>query len=307
MSEQTQNETAALNVADLARALAKAQMAFPSIPKSRTVKVQTKTGGSYTFDYAPLDTILAAVRKPLGENGLCLWQSVNTLDGHDAVVTSLLHESGQEISCTVPIFVMDRTGQAYGSAVTYARRCGVTLILCLAADDDDDGNAADQNVVKSSKFSESRGAKNESPAQEPDTHAGNGAEQEAAKAVAVELQRLVQSMAFTNTDMGDVIKSVYNAKNIAHVPHAQIAEIKKDLAMKAALFPQIRDAVRSLHFDREGFDPYSQKDQVALIDKTHEVLRNKASLDYADKPLRAKASVWQEWLNELRKHEPAAA
>jgi len=65
--------------------------------------------------------------------------------------------------------------------------------------------------------------------------------------------------------------------------------------------------VRSLHFDREGFDPYSQKDQAALIDKTHEVLRNKASLDYADKPLRAKASVWQEWLNELRKHEPAAA
>lgn len=133
----------------------------------------------------------------------------------------------------------------------------------------------------------------------------SNAEREAAKAVGLELQRLAESMGYSASDMGDVVKHVYNARNITLVPHAQIAEMKKDLVLKAALFPQVRDAVFRIHFDREGFEP--DKDMAKLIDKTHEVLADKASLDHDSKPLRAPASAWQAWLAELQQKVEAAA
>lgn len=137
--------------ARIALALAKAQAAFPSIPKDRTVKVKTRTGGEYTFSYAPLDTILACVRQPLAANGLAIIQQVVTdAQGVEQLRTSLLHESGESLHCDVPILVAqgENGAQAYGSAITYARRYGVTTLLCIAADEDDDGNAADGNSAQ---------------------------------------------------------------------------------------------------------------------------------------------------------------
>jgi hypothetical protein len=57
----------------------------------------------------------------------------------------LRHASGETLKNLIPIFVRDDGPQAYGSALTYARRYGVTLLLCISADDDDDGNAAEGN------------------------------------------------------------------------------------------------------------------------------------------------------------------
>ncbi|TXH43918.1 MAG: hypothetical protein E6Q97_33480 [Desulfurellales bacterium] len=201
---------------------------------------------------------------------------------------------------------MDSADKATNKAMSAAYKYAVMQTFAIPTEGDNDADAHTPEVAPRQQY-EARNGNGAHEQQEMPNGGPSPDEREAAKAIAVELQKLVQSMAFDNADMNDVIKTVYNANKIVYVPHAQIAEIKKDLAMKAALFPQIRDAVRSQYFDREGFDADSQKDQAALIDKTHEVLRNKASLDYADKPLRAKASVWQEWLTELRKHEPAAA
>ena len=129
----------------LAAALAKAQSSFPAISRDKEVTVQTKTGGKYTFKYAPLDSILAAVRGPLAENGLTLSQ---LLDGDD-LVTMLLHKDGQTITGRFPLpQVEGSTIQNLGSAITYLRRYSIQAILGIAAEEDDDGNRAAGNMIR---------------------------------------------------------------------------------------------------------------------------------------------------------------
>ncbi len=126
----------------LAIALTKAQMAFPTVTRSKTVRVATKTGGSYTFSYAPLDTILDAVRKPLADNGLAIAQLID----RDSLVTMLMHSSGASIEgrAQLPPFT---DVQGYGSAVTYLRRYAIQALLGIAAEEDDDGNHATGNTA----------------------------------------------------------------------------------------------------------------------------------------------------------------
>jgi hypothetical protein len=125
-------------------ALAKAQGEFPTIPRDRTVRVQMKTGGSYTFAYAPLDTILRVLRPALAGNGLGITQ---TFDG-DRLVTLLVHEGGGTIESALALPRQGANWQEYGSAVTYARRYAITALLGIASEEDDDGNAASGNVAQ---------------------------------------------------------------------------------------------------------------------------------------------------------------
>jgi hypothetical protein len=128
----------------LAAALAKAQAAFPRVTRDKTVTVTTKTGGSYSFKYAPLDSILEATRGPLAENGLTV---VQLIDGHD-LVTSLLHSSGAYLSGRAAL-PQSADIQGLGSAVTYMRRYAIQAMLGIAAEDDDDGNRSVGNTVVS--------------------------------------------------------------------------------------------------------------------------------------------------------------
>lgn len=139
------------DLSKLYEALAKANASFAPIPRSRTVNVRMKNGGFYTFSYAPLDEILSAVRKPLADNGLALMQRVIRAEDKEAVETMLVHQSGQSVGNRVKVLVLDSGPQPYNSALTYSRRAGVTLLLCLAPEDDDDGNAAEGNQVEGSE------------------------------------------------------------------------------------------------------------------------------------------------------------
>jgi hypothetical protein len=137
------------SIKELASALAKARGLFKPIVRDKTVSVTMKSGGKYTFKYAPLESILDATFEALTQNGLSMVQ------GYDAekkqVETVLMHASGEFTSNRVPALVMDNGPQSMGSAITYARRYGVTLILCIAADDDDDGNGAEGNGAEFSQ------------------------------------------------------------------------------------------------------------------------------------------------------------
>lgn len=147
------------NIRELAAALAKAQAAFLPICRDKTVKVKTRTGGEYKFSYAPLESIMAAIKQGLADNGLCILQSIVSVDKSDYIETTVLHASGESIANMTPVLVMENGPQAYGSAVTYARRYGVTTLLCLVADDDDDANGAEGNSMQPA----SRGAATPAP------------------------------------------------------------------------------------------------------------------------------------------------
>lgn len=140
--------TAKPAVDQLAAALATAQGAFDPIHRGKIVTVTMKSGGKYTFAYAPLESILRAVTPALSANGLSLSQDVIPSPEGAYVETTLFHSSGQKISNRVAVFQSGDGAQAYGSGLTYARRYGVTLLLCICADDDDDGNASEGNSVE---------------------------------------------------------------------------------------------------------------------------------------------------------------
>jgi hypothetical protein len=137
---------------NLHTALAAAQGAFEQIRRDKSVTVTMKSGGKYSFNYAPLESILRAVTPALSKHGLALTQATKALEsGKEFVETTLRHASGEVLTNVIPIFVRDDGPQAYGSALTYARRYGVTLLLCISADDDDDGNAAEGNSAEVTK------------------------------------------------------------------------------------------------------------------------------------------------------------
>lgn len=147
----------------IAAALARAAADFAAIQKNRTVEVKTRSGGSYTFNYATLDGIVNAVRPALSAHELVLVQSVVTeevthsdadgvrIEREELLETRLIHSSGEWFSNTTPVLVSEgeNSAQAYGSAITYARRYGITQLLCIVADEDDDGNAAAGNIARS--------------------------------------------------------------------------------------------------------------------------------------------------------------
>lgn len=144
------------SIAQVATALAAAQGEFPLIPRDRTVTVRPRARKgqdgqqyqppAYQFSYAPLPTVLEKVRPALAKQGLALTQSVVTINdkGHEAVRTMLIHSSGEWLANETPLFTAagDNASQAYSSGMTYARRYGVTALLCIAADDDDDAEGA---------------------------------------------------------------------------------------------------------------------------------------------------------------------
>jgi hypothetical protein len=136
MSEQNQTN-------ELASALAKAQALFTNPERNREVKVTMKGGGSYVFKYATLDSIMDMVRGPLGDNGLAITHIMSLAPDGWVCAARLLHASGQSVECPVPILVsQDANAQAWGSAITYAKRYGLCALLAITAEEDNDGNGA---------------------------------------------------------------------------------------------------------------------------------------------------------------------
>lgn len=125
------------SIVNIAAALVRAQGKFP--PIIRTKKVEMKSDkGSYSFNYAPLEEILAAVRPALQEEKLMLMQGVEGF----TLETTLFHESGEFICYSMELPHAYPTSRAFGSELTFRRRYHVTGVLGIASEEDDDGQHA---------------------------------------------------------------------------------------------------------------------------------------------------------------------
>lgn len=135
---------------ELYTALAEAKKAFGEITRDRTVEVRKRETNVllYTYKYATLGNILAAVTKPLAEQGLVLIQRVVHPNGaqFDYVETRLAHKSGQTIANLTRMIQTEEGQVGFAKAQTYARRYGVSLLLCLAAEEDQDAQNADEDA-----------------------------------------------------------------------------------------------------------------------------------------------------------------
>ena len=157
MSTETPAER--YSTAKIAAALALAQKNFAPIPKDREVTVHSDRG-NYKFKYATMDAICKATMPALAEQGIAIIQGMIEREQGYAVETTLLHSSGERLGNVTPMFVSGRvkdgrqyppTNQELGSAQTYARRYGLSALLCITADEDDDGNTADGNHIEGSQ------------------------------------------------------------------------------------------------------------------------------------------------------------
>ena len=113
------------------------------ISKDRTVPV----GGNRTRSYTTLDEILSKIKPVLTDCGLVLHQY---LAGGD-VVTMLTHESGQFIASKVAFVPMTGNNtnnlQNAGGGLTYLKRYCISALLCINAEDDDDGATSTGTVL----------------------------------------------------------------------------------------------------------------------------------------------------------------
>ena len=146
-ADRTSKMRESADIAKIAPALVRAQGAMENPPRNRAVQVRTQAG-AYTFRYATLDKITEVTRRALAENGLCVLQPIVSTEKGPALVTRLLHESGQWMECEILMPPLGTNPQAFGSAVTYLRRYSVSAMLNLAADEDDDADRAEGNHVQ---------------------------------------------------------------------------------------------------------------------------------------------------------------
>lgn len=104
---------------------------------------KTATNPHFKSKYVPLEEVMAAAREALHKQNIGIVQGTGDEDeaGFN-LVTTLLHESGQWISDRIRMPLDKSTAQAAGSALTYAKRYGLSALLGIVADEDDDGNAA---------------------------------------------------------------------------------------------------------------------------------------------------------------------
>lgn len=136
------------SIKNISAALAKAQSAFPDIPKDKTVKVKMKSGGEYSYKYAELSSIVKATRKPLADNELSFTQGIAKDGDLVLCVTKLLHSSGEWFETNYPVIYSEDDMQGVAGGFTFSRRYGLSALLGIATEEDTDGNGANREKPK---------------------------------------------------------------------------------------------------------------------------------------------------------------
>lgn len=219
---------------ELLQALHAANLSNPT--KDARAQIPTKSGGSFSYEYADLPTILTTVRPVLLAQGVLVLQEAGELEGRTAITTRLAHApSGQWLEAGPLLVPHAGDPQAVGSAITYGRRYQLLAVLGLAADDDDGRSAQDtweQATAKPSATS-GRGAHEGASATTPaDTPAAavtptvpgkDGGEPPAAGATFDDLRKLVGSAAAAREQINRSNGTDYNARTVVDATPAEVA------------------------------------------------------------------------------------
>ncbi len=114
--------------------LAKAQGLYPKVEK-------TKTG--HYGKFANMLDIMESVREPNRQCGLFIYHVLLTEDGTLYSESRICHwESQQHVAARMPLDT-ELSAQALGSAITYAQKYCTKGLVGIQADEDNDGQSAD--------------------------------------------------------------------------------------------------------------------------------------------------------------------
>lgn len=122
---------------ELASALVKAQLEL------REAKLDKKNP-HFRSDYASLESVVKTIRPVIGKHGLAYTQLMQPFNDNMALVTTLMHTSGQWMQSAMPMKVDMTKPQSVGSFITYYRRYSLVSMFGIAdTADDDDANEAE--------------------------------------------------------------------------------------------------------------------------------------------------------------------
>lgn len=123
----------------LAKALLEAQRAIVS----NGGMVKDANNPHYDNDFASRPGVLDAVLPALNLADVAVVQLPSTgPEGYLSFSTILIHESGEALERTAIVPLQKTDPQGYASAITYASRTALVVLLGLKTLDDDDGNQA---------------------------------------------------------------------------------------------------------------------------------------------------------------------
>lgn len=243
---------------ELASAMAKAQGVMkPAMKESLNPAFHSK--------YADMASVWAACREALSANGLTVWQDVTNTEHGVAVVTRVVHTSGQWVEfgpLTVPLSKHDAHG--VGSATSYAKRYALSAAVGVVASDEDDD--ATQGQGRQSKAQPNRSPQqpppprptpNSSPARsairEPQARAtgpvavqpGLANELPAQPEFITDIQRrklwtLATNIGWREPELKDFLKRRFNIDSSKQIPSARYDEIVQ--AVQAGDVPQTEPA-----------------------------------------------------------------
>lgn len=129
------------SIANLAAALAKAQLVLANPEKSLTATIRSEGSRTeQTFNYASLASGLDIVRKTLGQHEIATVQTtaIDQTAGVVNLITTLAHASGEWIASDWPVCGLEETATPHrmGAALTYARRYALFTLVGIAGEDD---------------------------------------------------------------------------------------------------------------------------------------------------------------------------
>jgi hypothetical protein len=146
-------------------AMAEFQETCPTIYKTNKANIPTRSGGGFSYSYAPLDEILSVVQPVMGKLGLSVsW--THRFEAATAVSNCRIsHELGhheESGDVTIPIDKSEdgrgaSSAQRVGIAMTYSKRYSLLAAIGKAPEDDEDGDAGDTRDTR--QASDSQGAR----------------------------------------------------------------------------------------------------------------------------------------------------
>lgn len=156
-------------------AMAEFQRDCPPIRKTETASIQTRTGGSYRYTYAPLDEIMRVIGPVMGPLGLSVSYRVRHEKDQVIAACRVSHEMGhheESGEVAMPVLTGDmgaNPAQRIGIASSYAKRYALLAIIGLAPEDDADAAPKDPVVKMPRPASQAATPAHSAPAQEPNT------------------------------------------------------------------------------------------------------------------------------------------
>jgi len=124
------------HINELVTALSKAQGEMTNPEKNKTAKIPTKSGSSFSYDYADLPSMIDHAKTILQKNGLSHFATLDYEDGVQCIVMRLAHNSGQWVESTWVIHNQNHDPKVIAAEITYARRYLFQSLIGVAAEED---------------------------------------------------------------------------------------------------------------------------------------------------------------------------